>query len=43
LVEWQEAMQSIVSTARSAGGRSELPKQLLWPMQRQLEMLQEIV
>ena len=31
-------MQSLASTARSAAGRSELPKQLLTPMQRQLEL-----
>ena len=43
LREWQDAMQSLASTARSAAGRSELPKQLLAPMQRQLELLQEIV
>ena len=43
LSEWQDAMQSLASTARSAAGRSELPKQLLAPMQRQLELLQEIV
>jgi hypothetical protein len=43
LREWQDAMQSLASTARNAAGRSELPKQLLQPMQRQLELLQEIV
>jgi methyl-accepting chemotaxis protein len=43
LREWQDAMQSLASTARTAAGRSELPKQLLSPMQRQLELLQEIV
>jgi methyl-accepting chemotaxis protein len=43
LREWQDAMNSLASTARSAAGRSELPKQLLTPMQRQLELLQEIV
>jgi hypothetical protein len=43
LREWQDAMQTLASTAKSAAGRSELPKQLLSPMQRQLELLQEIV
>ena len=43
LSEWQEAMQSIAGVARSTAGRSELPKALLAPMQRQLELLQEVV
>ena len=43
LREWEDAMRTLASTARSAAGRSELPKQLLTPMQRQLELLQEIV
>jgi hypothetical protein len=43
LREWQDAMQSIAGTARGATGRSELPKALLTPMQRQLELLQEVV
>jgi hypothetical protein len=43
LREWQDAMQSIATTARGAAGRSELPKALLAPMQRQLELLQEVV
>src|SRR5688500_20395531 len=43
LREWQDAMQSIASAARGAAGRSELPKALLTPMQRQLELLQEVV
>jgi hypothetical protein len=43
LREWQEAMQSLASTALDAAGRSELPKQLLAPMQRQLELLQDLV
>ena len=43
LGEWQAAMQSIASTARQTAGRSELPKALLTPMQRQLELLQEVV
>ncbi len=43
LRDWRDAMQSIASTARDAAGRSELPKALLVPMQRQLELLQEVV
>ena len=43
LREWQEAMQSIAGVARGAAGKSELPKALLTPMQRQLELLQEVV
>jgi hypothetical protein len=43
LSEWQDAMQSIATAARGAAGRSELPKALLTPMQRQLELLQEVV
>ena len=40
---WQTAMQSVVSSAASAAGRSELPRELLAPMQRQLELIREIV
>lgn len=36
-------MQAIASTARQTAGRSELPKALLTPMQRQLELLQAVV
>jgi methyl-accepting chemotaxis protein len=43
LREWQDAMQSLASTARSAAGRAELPKQLLSPMQRQVELLHEVL
>ena len=43
LGEWQDAMQSIVGAARGAAGRSELPKALLTPMQRQLELVQAVV
>ena len=43
LRDWQDAMQSIAGAARGAAGRSELPKALLTPMQRQLELLQEVV
>lgn len=43
LREWQDAMQSIVGAAKGATGRPELPKALLTPMQRQLELIQEVV
>ena len=42
LREWQNAMQSLASAARGAG-QAELPKALLTPMQRQLELVQEVV
>ena len=42
LKEWQEAMQSVVSSAASAAGRSALPRQLITPMQRQLDLVQEL-
>ena len=42
LREWQDAMQGLVATARDAAGR-DLPKQLLGAMQRQLELVQELV
>ena len=40
LREWQGAMRSL---AESATGRGALPRQLLAPMQRQLELLQEVL
>jgi hypothetical protein len=43
LREWQDAMNSIVSSTRNAAGRSELPRQLLAPLQRQVELLQEVI
>lgn len=43
LGEWQRLMDSLVSSASSLAGRSEVPRQLLQPMQRQLELVQEIV
>jgi hypothetical protein len=42
LKEWQKAMQSVVSSAASAAGRSALPRQLVTPMQRQLDLIQEL-
>jgi len=36
-------MDSVVASAVSAGGRTEIPRQLLEPMQRQLELVQEVI
>ena len=36
-------MDSVVASAASLGGRAELPRQLLEPMQRQLELVQEVI
>ena len=43
LGEWRKLMDSVVAPAASVGGRAELPRQLLEPMQRQLELVQEII
>jgi hypothetical protein len=43
LREWQKLMESVVATAASAAGRPDLPQQLVEPMQRQLELVQELV
>jgi hypothetical protein len=43
LREWQKLMDSVLASAASIAGRSELPRQLLEPMQRQLELVQEIL
>lgn len=43
LREWQDAMQSVFSAATSVAGRAELPRQLLAPMQRQLELVEELL
>ncbi len=36
-------MESLVASAASVGSRAELPRQLLEPMQRQLELVQEVI
>jgi hypothetical protein len=41
--EWRRLMDSVVASASSVAGRSDLPRQLLEPMQRQLELVQDIV
>ena len=43
LHEWQKAMDSVVSRAVSVGGATGIPRQLLEPMQRQVELLHELV
>lgn len=40
LGEWRKVMNTLVT---SAGGRAELPRALLEPMQRQLELVQEVI
>ncbi len=35
-------MDSVIASAASVGGRAELPRRLLEPMQRQLEIVQEV-
>ena len=40
LREWRQLMDSVIA---STGGRSELPRDLLRAMQRQLELVQEIM
>jgi sigma54-dependent transcription regulator len=43
LGEWRKLMDSVVASAAQVGGRAELPRQLLEPMQRQLELVQEVI
>lgn len=43
LSEWRRVMDSMVGTAASAAGRSQLPAELLRASRRQLELLQTIV
>jgi Mg2+ and Co2+ transporter CorA len=43
LGEWRRLMDAVVSSAASLGGRAELPRQLLEPMQKQVELLQEVI
>ncbi len=43
LHEWQKAMDAVISTAVSAAGSAGIPRQLLEPMQRQLELVQELI
>jgi hypothetical protein len=43
LGEWRRLMDSLVGSAASAAGHSQLPRDLLKVSQRQLELLQEVV
>jgi ABC-type transporter Mla subunit MlaD len=43
LSEWRKLMDSVVASAASVGSRTEIPRQLLEPMQRQIELLQEVI
>lgn len=43
LGEWRKLMDSVVASAASAGSSAELPRQLVEPMQRQLELVQEVI
>ena len=42
LGEWRKLMDSVVASAASVGGGS-VPRQLIEPMQRQLELVQEVI
>jgi hypothetical protein len=41
--EWRAAMQSVLAAAASATGRAELPRHLLVPLQRQAELVQQVL
>ena len=43
LQEWQRLMESVVRSAASAAGHTELPRLLVEPMQRQLQLVEELV
>jgi len=43
LDEWRQLMESVIASAASVAGRSELPRELLTATQRQLELVQEVV
>jgi len=43
LREWRKVMDSMVSAAGSAGSPAEVPRQLLQPMKRQLELVQDVI
>ena len=43
LGEWRKLMEAMLASAASVGGRAEIPRQLLEPMQRQVELLQEVI
>ncbi|HET8980802.1 MAG TPA: hypothetical protein VFN87_21800 [Solirubrobacteraceae bacterium] len=43
LSEWRKLMESLMQSAAAMGTRSDLARQLMEPMQRQLELVQEIL
>jgi hypothetical protein len=43
LGEWRKVMDSLISSAASVGGGTEITRQLLEMMQRQLEVVQEVI
>ncbi len=43
LHEWKQLMDSVVATADSAAGRSDLPHDLLAAIRRQLELVQDVI
>ena len=43
LREWQKLMDSLTAAASSVAGHSDLPRRLVEPMQRQLELLTEVI
>jgi len=43
IAEWRRMMDSVLSSAASVAGRAELPSELIGAMQRQLELVQEVV
>jgi hypothetical protein len=43
LHEWRQLMDAVIASASSATGRRDLPGELLGSMQRQLELVQEVV
>ena len=43
LREWRKLMDSVLDSAASVAGRGELPQKLLETMQRQLQLVEEVV
>ena len=43
LGEWRKGMDSLLASASSVGGRADITRQLLEPMQRQLELIQKVI
>jgi hypothetical protein len=43
LEEWRGVVESLMASASSAAGRTELPRELLAAMRRQYELMQEIL